>query len=79
MSKPHHKSSRWIILAWSLNGLGLIVLLFVLALYWTRPPSRAAAAPFVDSQGTPYPTLTPAPTIYYLPTITPNAPLGIIA
>ncbi len=72
MSKPRRKNSRWAIVAWSLNGLGLIALLLVLALYWTRPSSHAAAAEFVDPQGTPYPTITPAPTIYYLPTITPN-------
>ena len=63
MLKPRRKSSRWVVLAWSLNGLGLIALLLVLALYWTRPSTQAAAASFVDPQGTPYPTLTPVPTI----------------
>lgn len=73
MRKPsRRKVSNWAILAWSLNGLGLIALVFVLALYWTRPSTQVAAASFVDPQGTPYPTITPAPTIYYLPTITPN-------
>lgn len=68
---PHRKDSRWVILAWVLNGTGVIALLTVFILYLSRE-SAQAAAPFIDPQGTPYPTITPVPTLYYLPTITPN-------
>jgi len=64
------KDRGWVILAWSLNGIGCIALLTILFLYLNQQPARAAA--FTDPQGTPYPTITPAPTSFYLPTITPN-------
>ncbi len=65
------RDSRWIVLAWILNGISISALLLILIVYFSREPAWAAA-PFVDPQGTPYPTLTPVSTLYYLPTITPN-------
>lgn len=64
------KNAGWVILAWSLNGIGCAALLTILVLYLTERPAQAAA--FTNPQGTPYPTITPAPTSFYLPTITPN-------
>ncbi len=64
------KDTGWVILAWSLNGIGCTALLTILVLYLNQQPAEAAA--FTDPQGTPYPTITPAPTSFYLPTITPN-------
>lgn len=64
------KNMGWVILAWSLNGIGCIALVIILVLYLNQQPARAAS--FVDAQGTPYPTITLAPTSFYLPTITPN-------
>lgn len=71
MHTAHHKKDTgWVILAWSLNGIGCIALLTILVLYLNQQPAQAAA--FTDPQGTPYPTITLAPTSFYLPTITPN-------
>ena len=64
------KDTGWVILAWSLNGIGCIALLTILVLYLNQQPAKAVA--FTDPQGTPYPTITLAPTSFYLPTITPN-------
>ncbi len=64
------KDTGWVILAWSLNGIGCIALLTILVLYLNQRPAKAVA--FTDPQGTPYPTITLAPTSFYLPTITPN-------
>jgi protein MpaA len=61
----------WIILAWSLNGLGAITWITVLFLYWTHR-SAQAAVPDPGTQIPPRSTRTPFPTSYYLPTITPN-------
>ncbi len=72
MSSPSRsKGSRWVFLAWILNGMGVVALLIILIIYFARQ-SAQAAAPFIDPQGTPYPTITPVSTLYYLPTITPN-------
>src|SRR5512140_239058 len=81
------KHRRLAAIAWILNGLAVLVLLIVAALYFSRPPGEAVAiAPrlaFPARQptrtavpllikGTPRPTFTPAPTSYYLPSVTPN-------
>jgi protein MpaA len=66
------RGAAWAALVWILNGAGLLILLAVLITYLTRQPAQAASSPFVYLGGTPRPTATPAPTSYYLPTITPN-------
>ena len=65
------KDTGWILLAWSLNGLGVLALLGVLIFYLSQDPARAAVGPAATPQA-PRPTLTPAPTSFYLPTVTPN-------
>lgn len=87
MPAPRGKRHRrWAALAWALNLLAVLALLFVAAVYVSRPPGEAVAIGprlFISTRpartaipllikGTPRPTLTPAPTSYYLPTITPN-------
>lgn len=67
------KDSGWIILAWSLNGLGLLALAGVFTFYMAGQSRAASNSPPGDSYSyPPRPTLTPAPTLYYLPTVTPN-------
>ena len=57
---------------WALNGLAVGVLAIIGAIYFTRQPAEAAPVSPLLAKGTPRPTLTPAPTSYYLPTVTPN-------
>ncbi len=66
------KHAIWILLAWGLNLLGMAALLIILTAYGTRQPAQAAVGPFAEAQGTPRPTSSPAPTLYYLPTTTLN-------
>lgn len=70
-SPRRRKDSGWVILAWSLNGLGLLALVGVFAFYMAGQ-SQAAPDPVIDNSYAPRPTRTPAPTLYYLPTVTPN-------
>src|SRR5512142_3051887 len=58
--------------ALALNGLALGAFVIIGAIYFTRQPAKAAPVFPLLAKGTPRPTLTPAPTSYYLPTITPN-------
>src|SRR4030042_3430153 len=58
--------------AWAINGLAIILLLAVVLTYFARQPVQASSAPFVYLGRTPRPTGTPAPTSFFLPTITPN-------
>ncbi len=72
MRPPRKRNDEgWIILAWSLNGLGLIAILAVLFLYWSHR-SAQTAVPDSETEIPPRSTATPFPTSYYLPTITPN-------
>jgi protein MpaA len=68
---PKKKNSGWALLAWVLNGLGVLALLVILIFYLSQNSALAAVDPVVGSQ-VPRPTRTPAPTAYYLPTVTPN-------
>ena len=68
---PKKKNSGWILLAWILNGLGVLALLVILIFYISQNTVHAAVVP-VASSLSPRPTRTPAPTSFYLPTITPN-------
>jgi predicted deacylase len=68
---PKKKNSGWVLLAWGLNGLGVLALLVILIFYLTQNSAQAAVAP-VDGSQVPRPTRTPAPTSFYLPTVTPN-------
>ncbi|HTP01646.1 MAG TPA: M14 family zinc carboxypeptidase [Anaerolineales bacterium] len=73
MPEPvRRKDSGLAAIAWALNGLALSVLLIVGIIYFARRPAEAAPVSPLLVKGTPRPTLTPAPTSYYLPTVTPN-------
>ncbi len=64
-------------LAVALNIVGGIALLAILGVYFSRQSAAAAAGPLL-LKGTPRATLTPPPTSYYLPTITPNPMATIV-
>jgi len=66
------KDSAWMIVVLVINIIGGISLLTVLIIYWSQPSAKASQNKSADPQGTPYPTLTMAPTRYYLPSVTPN-------
>jgi hypothetical protein len=75
MTGPRRKDSGLAAVAWVLNGLAVGALLVILVIYFTRQQAEAApVAPGTPilSKGAPRPTFTPAPTSFYLPTITPN-------
>jgi protein MpaA len=72
MPPDRTNSKTWVILAWALNAGGILLLLAVLTVYFSRQPAEAAPAPDVLGQILPRPTRTPVPTSYYLPTVTPN-------
>ncbi len=87
------KHRRLAAIAWAINGLAILVLLAVAALYFSRPPGEAVAigprlilptrkptrtAVPLLIKGTPRPTYTPAPTSYYLPSVTPNAAATLV-
>lgn len=76
MQSPRRKDRVWVILAWGLNGIGLIALLIIFLTYSSRLPAQAAPGAVLNIS--PRPTLTPAPTRYYLPTVTPNAQATLI-
>lgn len=66
------KDSGLVAVAWALNGLAVGALLVILAIYFSRQQDETApVAPLLSRPG-PRPTLTPAPTSFYLPTVTPN-------
>ena len=71
MRPSNKKNSGWVLLAWGLNGLGILALLAVLIFYLSGNSAHAAVDTFA-SPGVPRPTLTPAPTSFYLPTVTAN-------
>jgi murein peptide amidase A len=58
--------------AWTINGVAVGALLIIGAIYLSRQPAEAAPISPLLSKGTPRPTSTPAPTSFFLPTITPN-------
>ena len=66
------KDSTWTIIIWAINIIGGLSLLAVLIVYWSQQPAKASQNNSTNPQSTPYPTLTMAPTRYYLPSITPN-------
>jgi protein MpaA len=68
---PGKKNSGWVLLAWALNGLGILALLVVLIFYLSENSAHAAVGTAI-SPPAPRPTRTLAPTSFYLPTITPN-------
>lgn len=72
MKAPRRPRIRPTTLIWGLNIAGILALAAVLLLYFARPPAQAAPADFAYLGGTPQPTRTPAPTSFYLPTVTPN-------
>ena len=72
MQPSPRRRSRWVVLVWGLNVLGILGLAVILAVYFSRQPVQAAPAGFVYTGGTPRATNTAAPTSFYLPTITPN-------
>ena len=72
MSSPSgKKDSGWILLAWGLNGLGILALAGILVFYLTQRSANAAVES-VTGTPAPRPTRTAVPTSYYLPTVTPN-------
>ncbi len=72
------RHGRLAALAWLLNGLAILALLVIAAIYFGRQPIGAAAIAPLLVKGTPRPTATPAPTLYYLPTVTPNAQATVV-
>jgi predicted deacylase len=75
MSAPRKKSSVWVALAWGLNITGLLAIAIVALIYLALNPQTASAAnstPRVINTASMPATFTPAPGLYYLPTITPN-------
>jgi murein peptide amidase A len=70
-SSPNKKNSGLVLLVWVLNGLGILALLVILIFYLSQNTAHAAVVP-VASTMPPRPTRTPAPTSFYLPTVTPN-------
>src|ERR1700690_328624 len=72
MSSPSgKKDSGWILLAWGLNGLGILALAGILVFYLPHSSANAAVES-VTGTPAPRPTRTAVPTSYYLPTVTPN-------
>ncbi len=71
-SQRQKKDAIWTILVWAINIIGGISLLIVLIVNWSQPSAKASQQVLLDLHGTPYPTLTMAPTRYYLPSVTPN-------
>jgi murein peptide amidase A len=70
MARPKKESHTWIYLIWGLNGIVIISLLIVGALYLTN--QSALAADGIIETARPGPTQKPPPTRYFLPTLTPN-------
>ncbi|MFZ5881050.1 MAG: M14 family metallopeptidase [Chloroflexota bacterium] len=73
---PSHRKRTPIllVLVWGVNALGALFLGGLFLFYWlqnTAQPIPSAPPPVLPSV-TPVPSLTPPPTRYYLPTITPN-------
>jgi predicted deacylase len=70
MRKEVGKHKAWITLLWVMNLLGAALLALLFFFNGARPAAYAAQ-PAGSVPGS-LPTLTPAPTRYYLPTVTPN-------
>ena len=70
-SSSGKKDSGWILLAWGLNGLGILALAGILIFYLTQRSANAAVEAVAGTQA-PRPTHTGVPTSYYLPSVTPN-------
>ena len=70
MARPKKESHTWIYLIWGLNGIVIISLLIVGALYLTN--QRALAADGIIETPRLGSTQKPPPTRYFLPTLTPN-------
>ncbi len=68
---PRRRDSGWVTLAWLLNLAGLAGIVLVLFLYWALQPVNAAQ-PSKQAATIFNPTSSPFPTLYYLPTVTPN-------
>lgn len=66
------KDSGWVTLAWLLNIAGLGAIALVLVAYWALKPALAASPAKPTRAITDYPTFTPYPGVYYLPTVTRN-------
>ena len=58
--------------AWTINGVAVGALLIIGGIYLSRQPAEAAPISPLLSKGTPRPTGTPAPTSFFLSTVTPN-------
>jgi Zinc carboxypeptidase len=73
MSAQRRKNdSKWKIVIWAINIIGGLSLLAVLIVYWSQQSAKASPQASPVSESTPFPTLTAAPTRYYLPSVTPN-------
>ena len=70
-SSSGKKDSGWILLAWGLNGLGILALAGILIFYLTQRSANAAVEAVAGTPA-PRPTRTGVPTSYYLPSVTPN-------
>ena len=71
-AQNRRKVSIWTVIVWGINIIGGLSLLFVLIAYWSQKPVKASQNNPIIPANTPPPTLTMAPTRYFLPSVTPN-------
>src|SRR5574342_368946 len=70
MKRRRQDSHNWVYILWGINGAVVVCLLFAALFYFTNQRASASDAPLYDP-----PSLSkqkPAPTSYFLPTLTPN-------
>jgi protein MpaA len=71
MPRKKRSSHSWVYAIWGINA-GLVFLLFAGGMFYLNSQRASAATDPLETPPFPTPTLKIAPTIYYLPTLTPN-------
>ncbi len=77
-SSGERRYGKLAILALGINVLAVFALVVIGTLYLAGQTTPAAANPPLLTKGTARPTFTPAPTSFYLPSITPNAQATLV-